>query len=72
MIIWWPVSTYYRAVVFSFDYFMFHIQLDVASKYIRYHTEKFGYSKANVDFKLGYIENLQEAGVDDECCDLIM
>lgn len=47
-------------------------QLDVAKKYIPYHTEKFGYTKPNVDFKLGYIENLQEAGIDDECCDLII
>ena len=34
--------------------------------------EKFGYSKPNVDFKLGYIENLKEVGLQDECCDLIM
>jgi hypothetical protein len=25
-----------------------------------------------VDFKLGYIENLKEAGVEDESCDLIV
>lgn len=58
--------------MFSFDYFVYHIQLEIANKYIPYHTEKFGYSKPNVVFKLGYIENLQEAGVEDECCDLIM
>lgn len=44
----------------------------MARKYIPYHTDKFGYSKPNVDFKLGYIEDLKETGVEDESCDLIM
>lgn len=34
--------------------------------------EKFGYSRPNVEFKLGYIENLKEAGVEDCTCDLIV
>ena len=47
-------------------------QVDVATKHIPYHMEKFGYTQPNVDFKLGYIENLKEAGIPDESCDLIM
>ena len=34
--------------------------------------KNFEYAKPNVDFKLGYIENLKEAGIEDESCDVIM
>ena len=34
--------------------------------------EKFGFSKANVDFKLGYIEYLNEVGIAADSCDLIV
>ena len=44
----------------------------VATKYIPYHTEKFGYSEPNVDFKLGYVENLKDVGIENESCDLIV
>ncbi|XP_028391153.1 arsenite methyltransferase-like [Dendronephthya gigantea] len=47
-------------------------QVEVASKFISYHMEKFGFSKPNVEFKLGYIEKLKEAGVEDSSCDLIV
>ncbi|XP_028391152.1 arsenite methyltransferase-like [Dendronephthya gigantea] len=47
-------------------------QLKVAKKHIPYHMEKFGYDKPNVVFKLGYIENLKAAGVEDKSCDLII
>lgn len=35
-------------------------QLDIAKKYIDYHTHAFNYSSANVEFKRGEIENLRE------------
>ncbi|XP_064631599.1 arsenite methyltransferase-like [Lineus longissimus] len=38
-------------------------QIDVARKYIDYHTKTFGFSKPNVEFKKGYIERLWEAGI---------
>lgn len=47
-------------------------QLDVARKYIGYHTDKFGYSQPNVEFREGYIENLKQAGLEDETFDIII
>ncbi|XP_063056201.1 arsenite methyltransferase [Engraulis encrasicolus] len=47
-------------------------QLNVARKYIDYHTEKFGHKKANVDFVQGYIEALQEAGLKEGSFDIII
>ncbi|XP_065919399.1 arsenite methyltransferase-like [Dysidea avara] len=47
-------------------------QLDVANKHIQYHTEKFGYSKSNVDFKKGFIENLSDAGISDSSYDIVI
>ncbi len=34
-------------------------QIEVANKYIDYHTERFGYKKPNVRFIHDYIENLE-------------
>lgn len=34
--------------------------------------EKFGYTKPNVDFKKGYIENLRDAGITDNSYDIVM
>ena len=47
-------------------------QLEVANRYIDYHTEKFGYSKPNVEFVKGNIEKLDELGFEDESFDLII
>ena len=47
-------------------------QLEVANRHIEYHTAKFGYSKPNVEFKKGYIENLKEIGIEDNSIDLIV
>ena len=40
--------------------FIFHrsIQLDVANRFIDYHTQQFGFTKPNVQFRLGKIEQL--------------
>ncbi|XP_048746102.2 arsenite methyltransferase-like [Ostrea edulis] len=47
-------------------------QIAVARKYIDYHTEKFGYKEANIEFVKGYIERLQEAGLQRNCFDIII
>jgi ubiquinone/menaquinone biosynthesis C-methylase UbiE len=47
-------------------------QLEVARRHQEYHYNKFGFSKSNVEFKLGYIEDLQAAGIDDESVDLVV
>lgn len=47
-------------------------QLDVANRHISYHTEKFGYSSANIEFKKGEIEKLSEIGISEDSFDLII
>ncbi|XP_067656585.1 arsenite methyltransferase-like [Haliotis asinina] len=47
-------------------------QLEVARKYIDYHTQKFGYSVPNVEFVKGYIEKITEAGVKENSIDIII
>jgi len=47
-------------------------QLAVAREHIDYHTEKFGYAKANVEFKEGYIEKLDELGLKNDSFDLVV
>lgn len=47
-------------------------QLDVANKYIDYHTEKFGYQHANVKFLKGNIETLEDLDLEPNSFDLII
>ncbi len=47
-------------------------QLNVANKYIDYHTEKFGYKTANVKFLKGNIEALEELDLQENSFDLII
>jgi len=47
-------------------------QISVAKKYVNYHTEKFGYSQANVEFHKGFIEDLSSAGINDNSVDLVV
>lgn len=47
-------------------------QINVAKKHIDYHTQKFGYKKANVEFLKGNIEKLDELHLEDESYDLII
>lgn len=47
-------------------------QLDVARKHIDYQTEKFGFSRPNVDFKLGNIESLEEVGIEESFYDIVV
>ncbi|CAL8332377.1 unnamed protein product [Merluccius merluccius] len=47
-------------------------QLEMAKTYIDYHTQEFGYKKPNVSFVQGYIEALNEAGIEDSSYDIII
>ena len=47
-------------------------QLNVARAWQDYHAEKFGYAQSNVEFKLGYIEDLAACGIADETVDLVV
>jgi len=47
-------------------------QLEVANKYIDFHKEAFGYEKANTEFKKGYIERLDELGLEENSFDIIV
>lgn len=47
-------------------------QIDLANKYINYHVKKFGYSKSNVEFISGYIEDLVELGIEDSSIDVVI
>lgn len=47
-------------------------QLAVALKYKDIQMKKFGYTKGNVDFRKGYIEDLKEAGIEDNSMDVVI
>jgi len=47
-------------------------QINVAKKFISYHTDKFGYKKPNVEFIKGYIEDLNEIGIQTSSIDVVI
>ena len=47
-------------------------QLEVASRHVGYHAEKFGYAQPNVSFKRGLIEKLDEVGLEDRSFDVVI
>jgi ubiquinone/menaquinone biosynthesis C-methylase UbiE len=48
-------------------------QIDVAREHIQYHTEAFGFSKPNVEFRKGIIEDLKgSAGIEDDSLDVVI
>lgn len=47
-------------------------QLSVARKHVEYHTKIFGYKKPNIEFKTGYIEDLESAGIASNSVDLVV
>ncbi len=47
-------------------------QLSIAQKHIDYHAKKFGYAKPNTEFRLGYIERLDELNLPDDSFDIIV
>lgn len=47
-------------------------QLDIARKYVDYHTNKFGFLHSNIEFFKGYIENLNGLGIKDNSVDVVI
>lgn len=47
-------------------------QLDVARRHVDWHKEKFGYCCSNVEFKQGYIEELDKLGLEPASFDVIV
>lgn len=47
-------------------------QLDVAHRHVDYHMAKFGFTKANVEFRQGYIEDLKSIGIADDTVDVVV
>ena len=47
-------------------------QLEVAQRYQQEQAERFGFSESNVEFRLGYIEDLAAIGIEDESIDLVV
>ncbi len=45
-------------------------QLEVAQRNLPSQIARFGYAEPNVEFRLGYIEDLRELGIDDESVDV--
>lgn len=46
-------------------------QLDVAKRHVDYHMRKFGYHSPNIEFKKGYIEDLEELGISSASVDVV-
>lgn len=47
-------------------------QLEVARRYLDYHAEKFQFSEPNVEFRLGYIEDLAGLGFPEASIDVVV
>ncbi len=47
-------------------------QINIAMKHRDSQMKKFGFSEPNVDFKIGYIEDLNELGIKDNSIDIVM
>eukprot|EP00011_Vannellida_sp_DIVA3-517-6-12_P011583 CAMPEP_0114626788 /NCGR_PEP_ID=MMETSP0168-20121206/11964_1 /TAXON_ID=95228 ORGANISM="Vannella sp., Strain DIVA3 517/6/12" /NCGR_SAMPLE_ID=MMETSP0168 /ASSEMBLY_ACC=CAM_ASM_000044 /LENGTH=355 /DNA_ID=CAMNT_0001838107 /DNA_START=6 /DNA_END=1070 /DNA_ORIENTATION=+ len=47
-------------------------QLAIANKYVEFHRKAFGHAQSNVRFVKGYIEKLDEAGIEDSAYDMII
>lgn len=47
-------------------------QLEVARRHVGWHTARYGYARPNVEFKKGYIEDLDGAGIADNSVDVVV
>jgi SAM-dependent methyltransferase len=47
-------------------------QLEVATRTEQWHADKFGYERKNTEFKKGYIERLDELGLEDNSFDIVV
>ncbi len=55
-----------------FFIFIWLLQVEAAKKHIPYHMQQFGYAIPNIDFRLGYLEKLDQVGLQDNTFDIIM
>ncbi|MDT8407771.1 MAG: methyltransferase domain-containing protein [Methylococcales bacterium] len=51
---------------------MTEAQLEVAQSHLEWHTQRYGYQKANVTFKHGYIEDLHGLDIADNSIDVVV
>lgn len=47
-------------------------QLDVANRHIDFHADTFGYQSSNVEFRKGYLETLEDLGLEENSFDIIV
>lgn len=47
-------------------------QIQVARKHLDYHTQQFGFTQPNIEFLKGYIEDLEEIGIQSNSIDLVV
>ena len=47
-------------------------QLDVANRHIDFHADKFGFKASNVEFRKGYLESLEDLGLEENSFDIIV
>lgn len=47
-------------------------QLEVARRHVDWHRDRFGFEESNVDFRFGYIEKLDELGLEPESFDVVV
>lgn len=47
-------------------------QLEVAESFKEYHRRAFGFDRSNVEFRLGYIEDLASCGIEDGTIDVVV
>lgn len=47
-------------------------QLDVATRHIEGQMDRFGFPRQNVEFRKGYIEDLRDAGIEDNSVDVVI
>jgi len=47
-------------------------QLDTARRHVDYHMEKFGFARPNVEFRQGYIEDLESLGLKNDSVDVVV
>ncbi|XP_063061229.1 arsenite methyltransferase [Engraulis encrasicolus] len=51
---------------------MIESMISASQKFIQYHQEKFGYEKPNIAFVQGYLEKLDEAGIQSNSLDVLV
>jgi ubiquinone/menaquinone biosynthesis C-methylase UbiE len=47
-------------------------QLEIANRHLGPQMERFGFTRPNVEFRAGYIEDLKESGIEDDSIDVVM